>query len=54
MKVGLVGYSGSGKSTIFQWLTGVEPDPSKIQQGQTGMAHVPDDRLAKMIVKFEP
>ncbi len=54
MKVGLVGYSGSGKSTLFQWLTGVEPDPSKIQQGQTGMAHVPDERLAKMAIKFKP
>jgi ribosome-binding ATPase YchF (GTP1/OBG family) len=54
MKVGLVGYSGSGKSTLFHWLTGVEPDPSKIQQGQTGMAHVPDDRLAKMAAKFKP
>jgi ribosome-binding ATPase YchF (GTP1/OBG family) len=54
MKVGLVGYSGSGKSTLFKWLTGVEPDPSKIQQGQTGMAHVPDDRLAKMAAKFKP
>src|SRR5271154_2416491 len=48
MKVGLVGYTGSGKSTLFLWLTGVEPDPAKIQQGQTGMSHVPDDRLAKM------
>jgi len=54
MKVGLVGYSGSGKSTLFHWLTGVEPDPSKIQQGQTGMAHVPDERLAKMAAKFKP
>jgi len=54
MKVGLVGYSGSGKTTLFQWLTGVEPDPSKIQQGQTGMGHVPDERLAKMIAKFKP
>lgn len=54
MKVGLVGYSGSGKSMIFQWLTGVVPDPSKIQQGQTGMSHVPDDRLAKMATKFKP
>lgn len=54
MKVGLVGYSGSGKSTLFQWLTGVVPDPSKIQQGQTGMAQVPDERLAKMIAKFKP
>ena len=54
MKVGLVGYSGSGKTTIFQWLTGVVPDPAKIQQGQMGMAHVPDERLAKMITKFKP
>ena len=54
MKVGLVGYSGSGKSTAFHWLTGVEPDPGKIQQGQTGMAHVPDERLAKMSAKFKP
>lgn len=54
MKVGLVGYSGSGKSTLFQWLTGVVPDPSKIQQGQTGMSHVPDERLAKMSAKFKP
>ncbi len=54
MKVGLVGYSGSGKSIAFQWLTGVEPDPGKIQQGQTGMAHVPDERLAKMAAKFKP
>lgn len=54
MKVGLVGFSGSGKSTLFQWLTGVVPDPAKIQQGQTGVAPVPDDRLAKMVVKFKP
>ena len=26
MKVGLVGYTGSGKSTVFTWLTGVTPD----------------------------
>jgi hypothetical protein len=54
MKIGLVGYSGSGKSSLFQWLTGVAPDPSKIQQGQTGMSHVPDERLAKMAAKFKP
>lgn len=54
MKIGLVGYTGTGKSTLFQWLTGVEPDPAKIQQGQTGMAHVPDERLAKMAAKFKP
>ncbi len=54
MKVGLVGYSGVGKTTVFQWLTGVAPDPARIQQGQTGMAKVPDSRLAKMADKFKP
>lgn len=54
MKVGLVGFAGSGKSTVFQWLTGEAPDPSKVQQGQVGMADVPDDRLDKMSVHFKP
>src|SRR5438046_5511003 len=54
MKVGLVGYAGSGKSTVFEWLTGEKPDPSKIQQGQTAMADVPDERLAAITAKFKP
>lgn len=55
MKVGLVGYSGSGKSTVFQWLTGVTPDPAKVaQQGQIGMARVPDARLDWLSAKFNP
>jgi ribosome-binding ATPase len=54
MKVGLVGYSGSGKSTVFQWLTGEAPDPAKVQQGQMAMADVPDERLDKMSVHFKP
>src|SRR5437763_753218 len=32
MKVGLVGYAGSGKSTVFQWLTGEAPDPAKLRE----------------------
>jgi ribosome-binding ATPase len=54
MKVGLVGYSGSGKSTVFQWLTGETPDPAKVQQGQVAMADVPDDRLDKLGAHFKP
>jgi ribosome-binding ATPase len=54
MKVGLVGFSGSGKSTVFQWLTGETPDPAKVQQGQVGMADVPDERLDKMTPHFKP
>jgi hypothetical protein len=54
MKMGLVGYAGSGKSTVFQWLTGEKPDPSKVQQGQTAMADVPDARLAEIAAHIRP
>ncbi|HJZ53983.1 MAG TPA: DUF933 domain-containing protein [Gemmataceae bacterium] len=54
MKVGLVGYAGSGKSTVFEWLTGEKPDPAKVQQGQTAMADVPDERLRAITAKYKP
>ncbi len=54
MKVGIVGYAGSGKSTVFQWLTGAKPDPAKAQMGQTGVAKVPDPRLDLLSVRFQP
>src|SRR5882724_712850 len=54
MKVGLVGFSGSGKSSVFQWLTGAKPDPAKIQVGQTGNAKMPDPRLDWLSQKFNP
>jgi ribosome-binding ATPase YchF (GTP1/OBG family) len=54
MKMGLVGYAGSGKSTVFEWLTGEKPDPSKVQQGQTAMADVPDERLARISAVLKP
>jgi ribosome-binding ATPase YchF (GTP1/OBG family) len=54
MKVGLVGYAGSGKSTVFQWLTGVAPDPAKVQQGQVGTTKVYDDRLRRISEKYNP
>jgi ribosome-binding ATPase YchF (GTP1/OBG family) len=54
MKVGIAGYSGSGKSTVFQWLTGAKPDPAKIQLGQVGMAKIPDERLDWLSAHFKP
>ena len=54
MKMGLVGYAGTGKSTVFEWLTGEKPDPAKVQQGQTAMADVPDDRLADIAAHIKP
>ena len=38
MQVGIVGFAGSGKSTLFELLTGARPDPGKIHSGQVGVA----------------
>jgi len=48
MKIGLVGYQGSGRSTLFHWLTGVPPDPALSHTGQSGMAPIPDPRLQQL------
>ena len=50
MKIGLVGYQGSGKSTLFHWLTEIEPDPSAAHTGQNAMATIQDDRIEHHIV----
>src|SRR6266446_450224 len=54
MRVGIAGFSGSGKSTVFQWLTGVTPDPSRSQQGQVGKPAIPDPRLDWLSAHFKP
>ena len=55
MKVGIVGYSGVGKTVVFQWLTGVAPDPAKVgQSGQLGIARLPDPRLDWLSEQFSP
>ncbi len=54
MKVGIAGYSGAGKSTVFEWLTGAKPDPARSQLGQLGVADVPDERLDWLSGQFKP
>ncbi len=54
MKVGLVGYQGGGKSTVFELLTGVKPDVSKAFTGQVGMAAVPDERFERLVELYKP
>jgi ribosome-binding ATPase YchF (GTP1/OBG family) len=55
MKVGIVGFTGVGKTTVFQWLTGKKPDPAKVQAGgQPGEAKVPDERLDWLVDLFRP
>ncbi|MCA9264500.1 MAG: DUF933 domain-containing protein [Planctomycetales bacterium] len=54
VKIGLVGYQGSGKSSLFEWLTGVPADPSKSHTSQAAMAEVPDDRVQPLCDIYSP
>ena len=54
MKIGLVGYQGSGKSTLFHWLTGVAPDPAQSHTGQSAMAPIPDERFQPLCDIYHP
>ena len=54
MKIGLVGYQRSGKSTLFHWLTGVAPDPAKARDSQTAMAPIPEPRVAELCEIYVP
>lgn len=53
MKIGLVGYRGSGKSTIFHWLSGCPPDPSA-RSGQSVSVPIPEPRLEKLRELYQP
>lgn len=54
MKIGIVGYQGSGKSTLFHWLTGIEPDAAKSHETQAAMATVTDSRVADLCKIYNP
>lgn len=54
MKIGLVGYQGSGKSSLFSWLSGVASDPAAAHAGQSAMVPVPDDRVDGLCQIYHP
>jgi ribosome-binding ATPase len=54
MKIGLVGYQGSGKSTLFEWLTGVRPDPALAHASQHAMAPLVDTRVERLVRIYGP
>ncbi len=54
MRIGLVGYQGSGKSSTFELLTQTRPDPSKSHVGQVGMATLPDPRFDGLVKFYNP
>jgi len=54
MKIGIVGYQGAGKSTLFAWLTGIAPDPAAAHSGQLAAVEVPDDRVEQLCEIYAP
>lgn len=54
MRIGIVGYQGTGKSTVFELLTGIRPDIAKAHVGQVGVAVVPDERFDRLVVHYKP
>jgi GTP-binding protein YchF len=54
MKIGLVGYKGSGKSTLFEFLTGAAADPSLSHSTQAAMANIIDERVDQLCKIYKP
>ena len=54
MKIGIVGYQRAGKSTLFEWLTGVAADPAHSHTTQSAMAMVPDERVQALCEVYHP
>ena len=48
LEVGLVGLPGSGKSTLFKALTGLDPSAGEYGKPHVGMASIPDERLGRI------
>jgi ribosome-binding ATPase len=55
MKVGVIGLSAVGKSTLFQLLTGLPaPPPGGRPEARVGVARVPDVRVDRLAEMFHP
>src|SRR5437867_9494383 len=58
MKIGLIGRPKSGKTTLFNLLTGASVATSRYDTGRaelhTGIARVPDPRVGRLSAMFEP
>lgn len=54
MKIAIIGYQSSGKSTLFEWLTGVASDPAQAHISQGAMARVEDARFDQLCKMYQP
>ena len=54
MKVGLVGFGGSGKTTVFNTMTGLDVPVGYGGEVRLGTVLVPDDRIDRLSEIFSP
>jgi hypothetical protein len=54
MKIGLVGFAGSGKTTVFNTMTGLDVPVGYGGEVRLGTVRVPDDRIDALSKIFEP
>ena len=57
VRLGIIGFPGSGKTTLFNLLTGAEAgvaQPPGRSRLNVGVARVPDDRVTRLSVLFQP
>jgi GTP-binding protein YchF len=54
MEIAIVGLPQSGKSTLFEIMTGIKPSPSSAEPFTKGLAKVPDERFERLVEIFKP
>ena len=54
MKIGLVGFAGSGKTTVFNTLTGLDVPTTFGGEVRLGTVRVPDERIDTLSRIFKP
>jgi GTP-binding protein YchF len=54
MKIGLVGFAGSGKTTVFNTMTGLDVPVTFGGEVRLGTVRVPDERIDELSAVFSP
>jgi len=54
MKIGLVGFAGSGKTTVFNAMTGLDVPVGYGGEVRLGTVRVPDERIDRLSAVFSP
>jgi ribosome-binding ATPase len=54
MKIGLVGFAGSGKTTVFNTMTGLDVPVGYGGEVRLGTVRVPDERIDRLSSMFNP